>query len=50
MADVSFMTVCRIIKALEMAAEKYAVGEHEINELIYRGYNGGFTTMILMSQ
>ena len=40
LADASFMTVYRVLKALEMDAEKYAAGEYEIRELIYRGHDG----------
>lgn len=40
LTDASFMTVFRVLKALEMDAEKYAAGEYEMKELIYRGHDG----------
>ncbi len=37
--DASYMTTCQVLKALEMDAGKYATGEYEIKELIYRGHD-----------
>ena len=34
------MTVYKVLKALEMDVGKYASGEYEIKELIYRGHDG----------
>ena len=39
LTDASFMTTCQVLKALEMDAGKYATGEYEIKELIYRGHD-----------
>lgn len=40
LASASFMTTVRVLKALNMDAQKYAAGEYEIKELIYRGHDG----------
>lgn len=40
LASASFMTTVQVIKALEMDPVKYAAGEYEIKELIYRGHDG----------
>ncbi len=40
LSDAGFITVYKVLKALEMDVEKYASGEHEIKELIYRGHDG----------
>ena len=40
LADAGFMTVYNVLKALEMDVVKYASGEYEIKELIYRGHDG----------
>ncbi len=40
LADAGFKTAIRVLKALEMDVEKYASGEYEIKELIYRGHDG----------
>lgn len=40
LTDASFMTVCKVLKALEMDMGKYATGEYEIKELLYRGHDG----------
>ena len=34
------MTTYQVLRALEMDAGKYAAGEYEIKELIYRGHDG----------
>ena len=39
LTDASFVTTCQVLKALEMDAGKYATGEYEIKELIYRGHD-----------
>jgi len=39
LTDASFMTTCQVLKALDMDAGKYATGEYEIKELIYRGHD-----------
>ena len=39
LAEANFMTVYKVIRALEMDVEKYAAGEYEIKELIYSGYD-----------
>ena len=39
LTDASFMTTCQVLKALEMDAGKYAAGEYEIQELLYRDYD-----------
>ena len=40
LASASFMTTVQVIKALELDPVKYAAGEYEIKELIYRGHDG----------
>ena len=40
LASASFITTVQVIKALEMDPVKYAAGEYEIKELIYRGHDG----------
>lgn len=40
LSDAGFITVYKVLKALEMDVEKYASGEYEIKELIYRGHDG----------
>ena len=40
LTDASFMTTYQVLRALEMDAGKYAAGEFEIKELIYRGHDG----------
>lgn len=40
LADAGFMTVFNVLKALEMDVGKYASGEYEIKEMIYRGHDG----------
>ena len=37
--DASFMTAYQVLNTLELDAGKYAVGEYEIKELIYRGHD-----------
>ncbi len=39
LTDASFMTTYQVLKALEMDAAKYAAGEYEIKELLYRGHD-----------
>ena len=39
LTDASFMTTYQVLKALDMDAAKYAAGEYEIKELIYRGHD-----------
>ena len=39
LTDASFMTTYQVLKALEMDATKYAAGEYEIKELLYRGHD-----------
>ena len=39
LASASFITTVQVIKALEMDPVKYAAGEYEIKELIYRGHD-----------
>lgn len=40
LASASFMTTVQVIKALDLDPVKYAAGEYEIKELIYRGHDG----------
>ncbi len=40
LASASFMTTVQVIKALKLDPVKYAAGEYEIKELIYRGHDG----------
>jgi len=40
LASASFITTVQVIKALELDPVKYAAGEYEIKELIYRGHDG----------
>ena len=40
MSEAGFVTAYKVLKALEMDVEKYAAGEYEIKELIYRGHDG----------
>ena len=40
LSDAGSITVYKVLKALEMDVEKYASGEYEIKELIYRGHDG----------
>ena len=40
LSDAGFVTAYKVLKALEMDVEKYAAGEYEIKELIYRGHDG----------
>ena len=40
LSDAGFITVYKVLKTLEMDIEKYASGEYEIKELIYRGHDG----------
>ena len=40
LSDAGFITAYKVFKALEMDLEKYASGEYEIKELIYRGHDG----------
>lgn len=40
LSDAGFITVYKVLKALEMDLEKYASGEYEIKELVYRGHDG----------
>ena len=39
LTDASFMTTVQVLKALELDPVKYAAGEYEIKELIYRGHD-----------
>ena len=39
LASASFITTVQVIKALELDPVKYAAGEYEIKELIYRGHD-----------
>lgn len=39
LASASFATTVQVLKALDLDAEKYAAGEYEIKELIYRGHD-----------
>ena len=36
----SFTVAYRVLKALDMDVERFAAGEYEIRELIYRGHDG----------
>ncbi|MBR1866229.1 MAG: helix-turn-helix transcriptional regulator [Lachnospiraceae bacterium] len=38
--NASFTTVLKVLTALEIDVGKYAAGEYEIKELIYRGHDG----------
>ena len=40
LASASFSTTFQVLRALELDTEKYAAGEYEIKELIYRGHDG----------
>ena len=40
LASASFVTTVQVLRALEMDMGKYAAGEYEIKELIYRGHDG----------
>ena len=38
--NAGFLTTYKVLSALEMDVAKYAAGEYEIRELIYRGHDG----------
>lgn len=38
--DASFMVAYKILKALEMDVDRYAAGDYEIKEILYRGRDG----------
>ena len=40
LSNAGFLTTYKVLTALEMDVAKYAVGEYEIRELIYRGHDG----------
>ena len=39
LSGAGFHTTYRVLKALELDVEKYAAGEYEIKELLYRGHD-----------
>ena len=40
LSNAGFQTTYKVLAALEMDIAKYAAGEYEIRELIYRGHDG----------
>lgn len=40
LSDASFMVVYKILKALKMDVDRFAAGEYEITQLLYRGRDG----------
>ena len=40
LSNAGFQTTYKVLAALEMDVAKYAAGEYEIRELIYRGHDG----------